>query len=135
MSTPTRTEVDMERGHYTGSALAATAALLPHGCGGDELALPPDRGQVVGRRRQQDQPVHSRALEPRALRRALAQPSLAQTREDAQPESRGIAPRRGVGFPGPAAALGQIRMPGLGGEAAGVATRDRGPARPEAPHD
>src|ERR1700737_188844 len=109
MSTPTRTEVDMEPGHYTGSALAATAALRLHGCGDDELALPPDRGEVVGRRRQQDQSVHPRALEPRPLRRALAQPALAQAREHAEPEAGGIAPRRGVGVAGHAAELGEIR--------------------------
>src|SRR6266851_992962 len=113
MSTPTRTEVDMEPGHYTGSALAATAPPRP------PLALPPDQGQVVGRRRQQDQPVHPRALEPRPLRGALAQPALAQAREHAEPEAGGIAPRRGVGFPGHAAMRGPKPPTMMGGGGSG----------------
>src|ERR1700730_19381991 len=99
MSTPTRTEVDMEPGHYTGSARTATAALLLHGCGDDELALPPDRGEVVRWRRQQDQPVHPRALEPRPLRRALPQPAPAQARDNSGPAVAGIEARRGGGAP------------------------------------
>src|SRR5581483_9062685 len=131
MSIPTSAEVGMEPGHYTGSARGATAARARSRAspsGADGL-------QIVGRRDQQDEPAHTRALDARPLGRVLAQPAGTEPGEHAHLEAGRIAPRvraRLAGYPGQ---LGQVGMHRLGVEAVAEPPGDRGHARAEAAHD